>query len=325
MLTPSIDVVVPVYNGWEFTKTCLSDLQEQTVAHTVIVCDNGSSDGTPERVREEFGDVRLVELGANLGFSAACNRGVNAGNGEIVVILNNDVECPPRFLDYLTAPLSRDERLASVAALLVLPGEARIESFGLAVDPTLAGYPRLRDLPPQEAQAARTRPVLVGPSGAAGAYRRKVWEEVGGLDEGAFSYGEDVDLALRLRAAGWSTTGAVNAVAIHVGSASAVSRSAWQRYQGGFSRGYFLRRYGVLRGRTAMRALATEAIAVGGDALLFSHDLVAFRSRIAGWRAARGLPRHPHPPFDAIDHDITFAKSLRLRYGVYSGTAVRCT
>jgi GT2 family glycosyltransferase len=291
----------------------------------VIVCDNGSSDGTPERVREEFGDVRLVELGANLGFSGACNRGVNAGNGEIVVLLNNDVECPPRFLDHITAPLSRDERLASVAALLVMPGEERIESFGLAVDPTLAGYPRLRDLPPQEAEAIRRRPVLVGPSGAAGAYRRKAWEDVGGLDERTFSYGEDVDLALRLRAAGWSTTGAANAVAIHVGSASAVTRSAWQRYQGGFSRGYFLRRYGVLRGRTAMRALATEAIAVGGDALLFSHDLIALRGRITGWRAARGLPRHPRPPSDAIDHDISFTKALRLRYGVYSGTAPRCT
>jgi len=223
----------------------------------------------------------------------------------------------------LVGPFRDDERLGSVAALLLKPGEERIESFGLAVDPTLAGYPRLRGLPAGQVRAKH--PVLVGPSGAAGAYRREAWEAVGGLDEGVFSYGEDVDLALRLRAAGWSAGAASHAVAIHVGSASAVTRSAWQRYQGGFSRGYFLRRYGVLRRQTALRALATETIAVMGDALIFSHDLAALRGRVAGWRAARGLPRHRHPPSDAIDDDITFVKSLRLRLGVYSGDAGGCT
>ena len=167
--------------------------------------------------------------------------------------------------------------------------------------------------------------ILVGPSGAAAAFRRCAWDAVGGLDEGVFAYGEDVDLALRLRAAGWTTAAAWDAVAVHRGSASAVTRSAWQRYQGGFSRGYFLRRYGVLRRRTAVRALATEGIVVAGDAFVFSHDLAALRGRIAGWRAARSLPRHHHPPDDAVDSDITFVKSLRLRLGVYSGDAGACT
>jgi GT2 family glycosyltransferase len=287
------------------------------------VCDNGSTDGTPGRAREAFPDVRVVELGANVGFPAACNRGVAAGEGEIVVLLNNDVECRPDFLERLIVPFIGAPRLGSVASLLLAPGEERIESFGLAVDPTLAGYPRLRGLRAGEAQ--RTNPRLIGPSGAAGAYRREAWNEVGGLDESVFAYAEDVDLALRIRSAGWSTTAASDAVAIHVGSASAVTRSAWQRYQGGFSRGYFLRRYGVLRRPTALRALATEAIAVAGDALIFSHDLAALRGRVAGWRAAGGLPRHRQPPDDAIDEDITFAKSLRLRLDVYSGDAGACT
>jgi N-acetylglucosaminyl-diphospho-decaprenol L-rhamnosyltransferase len=319
----TLDVVVPVYNGWDLTASCLEHLHRQTLPHSAIVCDNGSTDDTPERVRATFPEVRVVELGANLGFAVACNRGIGSGKGEIVVLLNNDVDCSPDFLERLVAPFHDDERIGSVAALLMKPGEGMIESFGLTADRTLAGYPRLRGLPARNAQAAD--PVLVGPSGAAAAFRRRAWEAVGGLDEGAFAYGEDVDLALRLRAAGWSTAAASDAVAIHRGSASAVARSAWQRYQGGFSRGYFLRRYGVLRRRTALRALATEAIAVIGDTLIFSHDLAALRGRIAGWRAARGLPRHGHPPDDVIDDDITFVKSLRLRLGVYSGDAGACT
>lgn len=311
-MSRSIDVVVPVYNRWTLTENCLGHLRQQTLRHTVIVCDNGSTDGTPERLHLSFPDVRVVELDTNLGFSVACNRGVHAGNGEIVVLLNNDVYCRPDFLERLVAPLHEDERLGSVAAMLLEPGEERIESFGLTADPTLAGFPRLRGLP-VEAEATQ---VLLGASGAAGAYRREAWEAAGGLDEGVFSYGEDVDLALRLRAAGWPTAGASDAVAVHIGSASAARRSAWQRYQAGFSRGFFLRRYGVLRSSVGPRAAATEAIVVLADSLIFSRDLAALRGRIQGWRAAGGRPRNLRPPRAAIDHRITFRESLRLRFRV---------
>jgi N-acetylglucosaminyl-diphospho-decaprenol L-rhamnosyltransferase len=312
-----IDVVIPVHNRWELTKSCLEHLRAQTQPHTVTICDNGSTDATVDQLRTSSPDVRVLELGANLGFSAACNRGVRAGDAEVVVLLNNDVDCRPDFLERLVAPLYGDEHLGSVAGLLVEPGEETIESYGLAVDPTLAGYPRLRGLPVSDAQTRD--PVLLGPSGAAGAYRRTTWEEVGGLDEGVLAYSEDVDLALRLRAAGWSTTGATDAIAVHVGSASAGPRSAWQRYQAGFARGYFLRRYGVLRGRHAVRAGATEAMVVVADAALFSRDLAAFRGRLAGWRKARGLNRRVCPPRDAVETRITFRDSLRLRFGLFTG------
>ena len=320
-MTASIDVVIPAYNGWELTQSCLEHLRAQTVPHRVIVSDNGSGDGTPTHMRRDFPEVHIVELGDNHGFPIACNRGVAAGDGEIVVLLNNDVDCRADFLERLVEPFAADERLGSAAALLLQPGEDKIESFGLTADPTLAGYPRLRDLPVDAAQA--TDPVLVGPSGAAGAYRRRAWEAVGGLDEGVFIYGEDVEFALRLRAAGWTTTGVADAVAVHMGSATMGERSAWQRYQGGFARGYFLRRYGVLTSRTGPRTALTEAIVVAGDALVYSHDLAALRGRIAGWRAGRRRPRNRRPPDDAIEHRITFTESLRLRVGVYTGREPR--
>ena len=312
----AVDVVIPVHDGWPLTQRCIQLLEAQTLAHQVIVVDNGSDDGTAQRLKASFPAVRVLELETNTGFPAACNRGAAAGAGDVVVLLNNDVECRPDFLERLIAPLRDDEGLGSVAALLLAPGEATIESFGLAVDPTIAGYPRLRGLP-VDAVAGDT-PKLAGPSGAAGAYRRAAWESVGGLDEGVFAYAEDVDLALRLRTGGWPAAAVADAVAVHIGSASAVTRSSWQRYQGGFARGYFLRRYGVLRGRFAARALATEAMVVGGDAVLFSHDLAALRGRVAGWRAAGGLPRVARPPGDAVDSGITFRKSVALRLHVYN-------
>jgi GT2 family glycosyltransferase len=317
MKVQTVDVVIPAHNGWHLTKTCLEHLRQQTISHNVILCDNGSTDQTSDAARRSFPEVRVIELEGNLGFARACNAGARAGSGEVVVLLNNDVECRADFLERLVAPVRSDPTLGSVTALLLMRDNEHIESFGLAVDRTLAGYPRLRGVRREDAQASN--PILVGPSGAAGAYRRVAWEQTGGLDEGVFAYAEDVDLALRLRALGW-TTAASDAVAVHIGSASAGVRSAWQRYQGGFSRGYFLRRYGVLRGRAAARALATEALVAAGDAFLYSHDLAALRGRVAGWRAAAGRPRIPSPPPDAIESRITFAESLRLRRRVYECT-----
>jgi GT2 family glycosyltransferase len=311
----TVDLVVPVRNGWKLTERCLEGLRQQTRHHNIVVCDNASTDGTPERVRRSFPEVHLVELGANLGFSVASNRGVNSGSGEVVVLLNNDVECRPDFLQRLLAVLEQNEQVGSVAALLLTPGGEQIESFGLTADPTLAGFPRLRGRAAGEAQT--DRPVLVGPSGAAGAYRRQAWEAVGGLDEGVFSYGEDLDLALRLRAAGWTTAGASEALAVHLGSATAGRRSSWQRYQAGFSRGYFVRRYGLLNTRLAPRAVVTETIVTLADAVAFSRDFAGLNGRIAGWRAAGPRPRVPPPPPEAIDSRITFWSSLRLRLDVF--------
>jgi N-acetylglucosaminyl-diphospho-decaprenol L-rhamnosyltransferase len=314
-MTPSVDVVVPTYNGWELTRSCLAHLREQTIPHVVIVSDNASTDGTPERMRSEFPDVRTVYLERNLGFPVACNRGVAAGDGDVVVLLNNDVECPPDFLERLVSPLV-DERVGMVAGVLVRPGVDEIDGVGLTADVTLSGFARLYRRPVRE--AARESPVLAGPSGGAAAYRRIAWETVGGLDERVFIYSEDLDLAFRIRAAGWTAAVAPGALAVHLGSVTMGMRSPWQRYQGGFSRGYFLRRYGVLRGSAAARALITELVVVVGDAAI-SRDLRAARGRVAGWRAARDLPRLPSPPPEAIDAGIGFRESLRLRRRAYAG------
>jgi N-acetylglucosaminyl-diphospho-decaprenol L-rhamnosyltransferase len=311
---PFVDVVIPTCDAWRLLERCLTHLRAQTLPHSVIVVDNGSTDGTPDRVRERFPDVGLVALSSNVGFPSACNRGAARGTGDVIVLLNNDVEPRPDFLRELVPPLEDAPKVGSVAALLTLADGRAIDSVGLFVDKTLAGFPRLRGAPLVRADA--TRPVLLGPSGGAGAYRRCAWEEVGGLDEGVIGYGEDVDLAIRLRAAGWETSAAPTAVAVHLGSASFGRRSKLQRYHGGFARGYFFRRYGMLHTSAALRGLATESIVVLGDAAI-SHDLSALRGRVAGWRSAKNAARRPMPPENAIDRTISFAQSLRLRRAVY--------
>jgi GT2 family glycosyltransferase len=318
-MAPSIDVVIVVHNRYELTSSCLRHLAAQSIPHRVVLIDNCSTDGTGERVARDWPEALVLASDRNRSFAEACNRGARAGDGEIVVLLNNDVDCERDFLERLTAPLAADSRLGSVASLMLQPGGRTIDSVGLVADRTLAGFPRLQGR--ERAEAAAPRPALTGPAGAAAAYRRRAWDEVGGMDERIFAYMEDLDLAIRLRVAGWATAAATDACGVHLGSASHGHRSAAQRLHGGFGRGYVLRRHGILRGRAAPRALATEAVVVVGD-LLISHDLAALRGRLVGWRAAAGLPRRPSAPADAIDTTITMRRSLALRLGVYGRRAV---
>ncbi len=316
-MSSSIDVVIVTYNRYELTDSCLRHLRAQTISHRVIVVDNGSTDDTLVRLRADWPRVRLECLGRNRGFAVGCNRGVALGDGEVVVLLNNDVNCRTDFLERLVA-LLRHAAVGSVASVMLMPDKERIDSVGLTADVTLAGFPRLHGLP--AAHAGDPRPVLAGPAGTAAAYRRAAWEQVGGLDETIFTYMEDFDLALRLRGAGWESSAAPEAVGVHLGSATHGHRSAWQRHNGGFGRGYLLRRYGLPRGTDTARALATEAVVVIGD-LVISHDLAALQGRLRGWSAGQYRPRHPRPPAAAIDRQIGFRDSLALRRGVYNRRA----
>ena len=315
-MAPSIDVVVPVHGGWELTRRCLETLSAQTVHHRVFVVDNASPDDTARHVSEGRAGVDLVPMGANRGYSAAVNAGTAAGDGEIVVVLNNDVECDRDFLERLVAPLETEPRVGMTTPLLLRPGREKVDGAGLVVDSTLAAWPRLQGRPVSE--SGTDDGVHAGPSGAAGAFRREALESAGGFDERIFLYGEDLDAVLRLRAAGWEAVLAPDAVAVHVGGASTGRRSRWQRRHFAWARGYLLRRWGVLRTRAAARTLFLEAAAVVGD-LAASRDLAALTGRVAGWRAARGLERRELPR-QAVD-PMGWRENVRRRRGDYADAA----
>lgn len=317
-MTPVVDVAIVAYRRWDLTRSCLEHLARQTIPHRVTLCDNGCDEGTSEHVSREYPAVNVIRLERNMRYPVACNAAVAAGNAEIVVMMNNDVDTRPDFLERLIAPLALDPRVGSVSSLLLRPGGDVIDSAGLVADVTLAGFARFQGRPSGAASAGR--PALTGPAGAAAAFRRAAWEQVSGLDEAIPAYQEDLDLAVRLREAGWSAAIALDAVAVHVGSATFGRRSPEQRRRAGFARGYLLRRYGVLRSRAAVRAVATEAFVVAGDFVL-ARDTAALRGRVTGWRAAGGMPRRPSPSPGAIDRRIGFFESLRLRLGAYGDDA----
>lgn len=95
-------LVIPVFNRWHFTRTCLHALQAQTVQDfRVIVVDDGSTDGTGEHLAREFASVLVLRGTGQLYWTAAVNLGIRcalARGADRIMTLNNDVVPPPDFL-----------------------------------------------------------------------------------------------------------------------------------------------------------------------------------------------------------------------------------
>ncbi len=202
------------------------------------------------------------------------------------------------------------------APLLLRPGREKVDGAGLVADATLAAWPRLQGRPASEAGAFDG--VLAGPPAPRARSGARRWRRRAASTSGSSSTARTSTWCCGIRAAGWDTALVREAVAVHVGGATTGRRSEWQRRQFAFARGYLLRRWGVLRTRAAARTLALETAVAVGD-LAASRDLAALRGRVAGWRVARGLPRHELPAA-ALD-PMGWRENVRRRRGDYADAA----
>jgi GT2 family glycosyltransferase len=175
------------------------------------------------------------------------------------------------------------------------------------------GFDYLHDEPVAAAAAA---PDPLGPTGGAALYRRAAFEAVGGFDERIFLYYEDLDLALRLAAAGGRCRLAPEARALHAYSASLGAANASKYARTGWSRGYMLRRYGVMRHPDlALRALACEGAICAGQ-LLKDRTAAGFSGRLRGWRDGAMGERREVNGAPLLDLSVREALALRrLRRG----------
>jgi N-acetylglucosaminyl-diphospho-decaprenol L-rhamnosyltransferase len=300
-------VYIPNYNGATRLGRTLRSLQEQSRPVDIVVVDNGSGDHSLELLRTEFPEVAVLALERNLGFGAALNRAAHEHPADPLMPLNNDVECEPRFVEALLDAAA--EGVRSVAAVLTQErAPSLIDSAGVVADRTLMGFDYLHG-EPLAALADAADPL--GPTGGAALYDRTAFTAVGGFDERIFLYYEDLDLALRLAAAGARCRLAPGARALHAYSASLGAGSADKYARTGWSRGYMLRRYGVMsRPRDAIRVLATEGALCAGQ-LVLDRSAAGLRGRLRGWHEAGAVERSGLDGAPLLN--LSAREALRLR------------
>lgn len=227
-MTPRVSVVIPTWNAADLLAQALASLAAQSFTDfEIIVVDNGSTDGTRERLARDFAAVRVVPLPRNLGFAAATNRGIAAAAGEIVVCMNNDVLAEPGWLAALVAALDARPDAGSVASKMLdakRPGV--IDSAGDTMSLVAWNFGKGE---PDGPRFSAAREVLSACAGAA-AYRRALFDAVGTFDETFFAWFEDVDLGLRAQLAGFRCWYEPAAVVHHLGSATADRVSATKTF-----------------------------------------------------------------------------------------------
>lgn len=300
-------VYIPNLNGGEMLARALESLAPLGEARVVVV-DNGSEDDSVTMLKERFPEVELIALPENIGFGRALNLAVARVPGDPLIFLNNDVECEPGFLrELLGAATPEMDMVAGV--LLQADRPESIDTAGVVVEgDTLMGFDYLHGEPVERLESAR--PPL-GPCGGAALFRRASFESLGGFDERIFVYLEDVDLALRAAAGGMSCGLASRARVRHAYSATLGGRNPRKYERTGWSRGYLLRRYGVIRRPArAIRALLLEAGICAGQ-IARDRTAMGLKGRFAGWRAGGGLPLRSAPRDGLLE--LGLAERLRLR------------
>lgn len=250
-MEPVVSVILVTYNTRELLARCLEALPAalEGVPYEVWVVDNGSTDDTVPWLRAHHPEVHLLANEANRGFAAANNQAMAHARGRYFLLLNTDTLPLPGSLRALVDYLERHPEVGIAGGGLLNPDGS---PQGCAADfPTLGtelllltgplGHrllgPRFPFHPPAESPRH-----VDWVSGACLMVRREVVAAVGGLDEGYFMYGEEVDWCWRARQAGWKVAVVPSARVIHLGSATARRMDGLRRrwLYGGKAR--FLRR-----------------------------------------------------------------------------------
>lgn len=278
-----VSVVVVTYSPGETLDRFLDTLEKATTRpYEVVMADNGSTDGAPERNAGRPG-VTLVRTGGNLGYGRGVNRGAQEATGTYLLIANPDITFEPGALDTLLEAAERRPTAGSLGPLILrqngerYPSARALPSLRHGIGHALCGWWWKSNPWTAYYRQERGEPVegAVGwLSGSCLLVRRDAFEGVGGFDPAYFMYFEDVDLEQRIGRAGWQNVYVPTAVVTHEGGHStrnhrpemvAAHHASAYRY---LARQYPGAKYAPLRlvlrlGLAARAALAKRVPAVG--------------------------------------------------------------
>ena len=230
---PVISILIVSFNTKDLLLECLNAVRRETegIPHEIIVIDNCSNDGSAELIETRFPGIILIKNTLNQGFAAANNRGFQIARGRYLVLLNTDAFLSPGTLNRAIEKMDADPQVGVAGARLVgrdgswQPSARQYPSIlndflhlsGLAAkypSSTFFGRCDRTWAPPEDPCETDWVP------GAFSILRKSVLDKVGGFDERFFLYYEEVDLCLRIKAAGYKICYWPDLVVTHLGGES---------------------------------------------------------------------------------------------------------
>lgn len=204
---PPVWIIVVNWNQKQLTLECLASLRAAAdPAFRVLLVDNGSTDGSAEAVRQEFPEVEVLETGANLLYAGGNNAGITRAldsEAQFIVLLNNDTVVDPGCIRHLRARMEAVPRCGIVGPKIYYAGvRDRIWYAGGEVS-FWKGELWHRGIRETDRGQYDTPETTGYVSGCCLMIRREALERTGMLDETFRMYGEDVDLCIRVRQAGF--------------------------------------------------------------------------------------------------------------------------
>ena len=199
---PVVSILIVTFNKCEYTFQCLETIRAYSdVPYELVIVDNASTDDTTGLL-ERLENATVIRNRENAGFLRACNQGADAARGEFLLLLNNDTQVPPNWLEKLVATARSYPSCGAVGAKLVFP-TGRLQEAGSTVLSNGVTRGRGRNSNPLSPDYCSVKEAEYC-SGACLLVRKDLFSGLGGFDERySPAYYEDVDLCFGIRKLGY--------------------------------------------------------------------------------------------------------------------------
>lgn len=233
-MTPPIDIIIPNFNGFEHLKTCFDSIKKQTRSdYRVILVDNGSTDDSVNYTAESIPDAVIIKLETNSGFAKAVNQGIKkslaVADAQFILLLNNDMELAPDFLETgLNVFIEKSDVYSVAVKMMNYFKREVIDDCGDMIR-AHGGSPIARgNLEVDKGQYDKGEYIFGACAGAA-FYKKELFTKIGLFEESFFAYYEDVDFSFRAQLAGYKCYYEPRAVCYHKrGGTSTIFASGFQ-------------------------------------------------------------------------------------------------
>jgi GT2 family glycosyltransferase len=241
---PMVSIVSVNYDQPQVTCEMLASLIKVTYPNfETLVVDNGSAKTSPDIIKQKYPQVQLIISEKNLGFAGGNNIALKHAKGDYILLLNNDTEVKPDFLDSLVELMESDKKIAIASSkILYFYEDNTIQYAGASpINPITS---RGRHYGYKEIDHGQLDEVTETsyPHGACMMIRKSVLEELGLLYEGYFLYYEELDFAERVKRAGYKIYFQPNSSIFHKESISTGKNSPLKTYYMNRNRLLFVRR-----------------------------------------------------------------------------------